>query len=75
VATQKTLPSGESAEAFIAAVADDRRREANLVMYLVAGVEERYAELLERLGPHKLGKGCLYLKGLDRTVRAHRATG
>jgi hypothetical protein len=40
-------------------------RKANLVVYLVAGVQDRYPELLERLGPHKLGKGCLYLKRLD----------
>jgi hypothetical protein len=59
-------------------------RKASLVVYLVAGVEERYPKLLEQLGPHKTGKGCLYLKRLDqvdrvvlrklveRTVRAHR---
>ena len=59
-------------------------RKAALVVYLVGGVEERYPKLLEQLGPHKLGKGCLYLKRLDdvdqdalralvdRTVRVHR---
>ena len=59
-------------------------RKANLVLYLVGGVEERYPQLLERLGPRKTGKGCLYLKRLDgidrevlhelveRTVRVHR---
>ena len=59
-------------------------RKSNLVLYLVAGFEERYPELLERLGPHKAGKGCLYVKRLDavdrealrelvdRTVRVHR---
>ena len=59
-------------------------RKSNLVLYLVGGVEERYPKLLERLGPHKAGKGCLYLKRLDavdrealrevvdRTVRVHR---
>jgi hypothetical protein len=134
-ASQKTLPSDESAEAFIAEVPDGARREdaeklcallaewtgeppvlwggsivgfgryryrydsgregeaplvgfsprkANLVVYLVGGVQDRYPELLEQLGPHKLGKGCLYLKRLgdvdhqalralvDRTVRVHR---
>ena len=134
-ASQKTLPSDESAEAFIAAVPDDARREdaqklcaslsewtgepavmwgasivgfgrydyrydsgregtaplvgfsprkANLVVYLVGGVQDRYPRLLEQLGPHRLGKGCLYLKRLDdvdqaalralveRTVRVHR---
>jgi hypothetical protein len=135
MASQKTLPSEESAEAFIAAVPDDARREdalklsgllaewtgerpvlwgtsivgfgryryrydsghagtaalvgfsprkANLVLYLVGGVQDRYPELLQRLGPHKVGKVCLYLKRLDdidlemlrrlvdRTVRVHR---
>jgi hypothetical protein len=59
-------------------------RKAALVLYLVGGAEERYPKLLERLGPHKLGKSCLYLKRLDdvnrevlhelveRTVRVHR---
>jgi hypothetical protein len=135
MASQKTLPSDVSAEAFIVAVPDDYRREdaqrlcgmlgewtreppvmwggsivgfghyryrydsgregtaplvgfsprkANLVVYLVGGFQERYPKLLERLGPHKVGKGCLYLKRLDdvddevlralvdRTVRVHR---
>lgn len=59
-------------------------RKANLVVYLVGGVEDRYPKLLEQLGLHKTGKGCLYLKRLDdvedaalralveRTVRVHR---
>ena len=59
-------------------------RKASLVLYVVAGVQERHPELLERLGPHKLGKGCLYLKRLgdadpdvlrgliEATVSAHR---
>jgi hypothetical protein len=59
-------------------------RKTNLVVYLVAGVQDQYPELLERLGPHKVGKGCLYLKRLgdvdhgalralvERTVRVHR---
>jgi hypothetical protein len=134
-ASQKTVPTGQDPEAFIAAVPDEARREdarrlcalladwtgepavmwgtsivgfgsyhyryesghggtaalvgfsprkANLVLYLVGGVEDRYPKLLERLGPHKSGKGCLYLKSLDdvdrevlrelveRTVRVHR---
>ena len=133
--SQKTLPTDASADAFIAAVPDDKRRadaerlagllaewtgeppvmwgksivgygryeyrydsghggtaplvgfsprKASLVVYLVAGVQESYPELLEQLGPHKVGKGCLYLKRLedvdhevlrslvDRTVRVHR---
>jgi Domain of unknown function (DU1801) len=59
-------------------------RKAALVLYLVGGVTDRYPKLLKRLGPHKTGKGCLYLKRLDdvdsevlrelveRTLRVHR---
>jgi hypothetical protein len=131
----QTLPSEESARAFIAVVPDEARREhalklsglltewtgeppvmwgtgivgfgcyryrydsghegtaalvgfsprkAHLVLYLVGGVQDRYPDLLQQLGPHKIGKGCLYLKRLDdidlevlrrlvdRTVRVHR---
>jgi hypothetical protein len=134
-ASQKTLPTGEDARAFIAAVSDGARREdarrlcglladwtgeppvmwgtrivgfgsyryryesghegtaalvgfsarkANLVLYLVGGFKDRYPKLLEQLGPHKTGKGCLYLRRLDdvnpevlrqlveHTVRVHR---
>ncbi len=137
MASSKTVLSEESAEAFIAAVPDDARREdaqklcdllaawtgeppvlwgtsivgfgcyryrydsghqgtaalvgfsprkANLVLYLVGGVQDRYPKLLQQLGPHKVGKGCLYLKRLDdvdhevlhtlveRTVRVHRGS-
>jgi uncharacterized protein DUF1801 len=134
--SQKTVPTGASAEAFLAAVTGETRRadaqrlaallaewtgeppvmwgasivgfgryeyrydsghggtaplvgfsprKPHLVVYLVAGYQERDPELLEQLGPHGVGKGCLYLKRLgdvdhgtlralvDRTVRAHRA--
>jgi uncharacterized protein DUF1801 len=134
--SQKTLPTDEDPDGFIAAVPDDARREdartlcrllsewtgeppamwgtsivgfgrydyryesghegtaplvsfsprkAHLVLYLVGGAEDRYPKLLERLGPHKMGKGCLYLKRLDdvdrealralvdRTLRVHRS--
>lgn len=59
-------------------------RKQQLVVYLVGGYEERYPALLARLGPHRTGKGCLYLKRLDdvdegalrelveRTVRVHK---
>src|SRR5262249_38093922 len=121
MAPQKTLPSDESAEAFIASVPDRGGREdaqrlcgllaewtaqppvlwgrsivgfgsyryrydsghegtaalvgfsprkANLVLYLVGGVEDRYPKLLEQLGPHKAGKGCIYLKRLDDVDQA-----
>ncbi|RLP95318.1 DUF1801 domain-containing protein [Micromonospora sp. BL4] len=59
-------------------------RKQHLVVYLLGGFEDRYAGILERLGPHRTGKGCLYLKRLDtvdesalrelidRTTRGHR---
>ena len=39
-------------------------RGAHLVIYLVGGFTDRHERLLERLGPHKAGKGCLYVKRL-----------
>jgi hypothetical protein len=39
-------------------------RKEHLVVYLISGYEARYASTLARLGPHKTGKGCLYLKRL-----------
>jgi hypothetical protein len=40
-------------------------RAAQTVLYLFGGMEP-YAHLLERLGPHKTGKGCLYVKRVDQ---------
>src|SRR5215470_16247884 len=40
-------------------------RSQHVAIYLVGGFEERYRPTLARLGPHKTGKGCLYLKRLD----------
>ena len=31
----------------------------------VSGYEDRYTVLLDRLGPHRTGKACLYLKRLS----------
>jgi Domain of unknown function (DU1801) len=39
-------------------------RKPHLVVYLVGGYEDRYGAALARLGPHKTGKSCLYLKRL-----------
>jgi hypothetical protein len=39
-------------------------RKQNLTVYLAYGLEQ-HADLLERLGKHKVGKACLYLKSLD----------
>jgi hypothetical protein len=40
-------------------------RKQESVVYLIGGFEDRNGELLERLGPHKTGKSCLYLKRLS----------
>lgn len=39
-------------------------RKAATTIYLMDGAD-RHEEMLARLGPHTLGKGCLYLKRLD----------
>lgn len=39
-------------------------RKSGPVLYIMPGYKE-YAPLLDELGPHKLGKSCLYLKNLD----------
>lgn len=40
-------------------------RKAQTVVYLTGGLEQ-YEDLLAGLGPHQTGKGCLYLKQVDR---------
>ncbi|MFI7545741.1 DUF1801 domain-containing protein [Actinoplanes sp. NPDC049599] len=39
-------------------------RKGQTTLYLT-GPMEQYTDVLARLGPHKLGKGCLYLKHVD----------
>ncbi|MEO3930882.1 DUF1801 domain-containing protein [Micromonosporaceae bacterium B7E4] len=74
-------PSGHQGDAPLVGFSPRRQ---HLVVYLVGGFEQRYAATLARLGPHKTGKGCLYLRSLagvdetalrelvDRTTRVHR---
>jgi hypothetical protein len=62
-------------------------RSQHLVIYLASEFGDRYQPVLARLGPHKSGKGCLYLKRLgdvdpdalreliDRSIRVHRGIG
>ena len=40
-------------------------RKQELVVYLVSGYQQRYDVLLDRLGPHRTGTACLYLKRLS----------
>lgn len=39
-------------------------RKQNLSIYIMTGFD-RYGHLLEKLGKHSLGKGCLYIKRLS----------
>jgi hypothetical protein len=73
--------SGREGDATLAAFAP---RKQHLVVYLVAGYEDRYPAALGKLGTYKAGKGCLYLKRLadvdeavlreliENTVQVHR---
>ena len=54
--------SGREGDAPLASFAP---RGAHLVIYLVGGFTDRHERLLQRLGPHKAGKGCLYVKRLS----------
>lgn len=40
-------------------------RKANMVLYIMPGYGD-YGEILDRLGPHRLGKSCLYLGRLTK---------
>ena len=39
-------------------------RKQDLTLYIMSGVE-RYASLMKKLGKHKTGKSCLYIKKLE----------
>jgi len=41
-------------------------RSQHLVIYLASEFGDRYQAVLARLGPHKAGKGCLYIKRLGQ---------
>jgi hypothetical protein len=40
-------------------------RKAELSIYIMPGYAD-FAPILSRLGPHRLGKACLYIKRLDK---------
>lgn len=44
-------------------------RKSQTTLYPLGDLAE-YAELLERVGPHTLGKGCLYIKRVDQADQA-----
>ena len=47
------------------ALASFSPRGQHLAIYLVGEFEDRYQSVLARLGRHKTGKGCLYIRRLD----------
>jgi hypothetical protein len=53
--------SGREGDWFLTAFSPNKQ---NLSLYIMAGFE-KYGELLERLGRHSLGKGCLYIRSLE----------
>ncbi len=53
--------SGHEGDCFVAGFAP---RKTALTLYITGGVE-RFPKLLAKLGKHKAGKGCLYIKQLD----------
>jgi hypothetical protein len=54
--------SGHEGDSALASFSPGRR---HLSVYLISGFENRYQRVLARLGPHKTGKGCLYITHLD----------
>jgi hypothetical protein len=40
-------------------------RKQNIALYIPGGIH-KYDDLLESLGKHKTGKGCLYINSLDK---------
>ncbi len=53
--------SGRDGDWFLAGFAP---RKQNLTLYIVSGFKN-YGALLKKLGKHKIGKSCLYVKRLD----------
>ncbi len=56
-----TYDSGREGDSFATGFA---MRKSGPTIYIMPGYED-YSDILENLGPHKLGKACLYLKHLD----------
>jgi hypothetical protein len=58
--------SGREGDSPLASFAPRRQQ---LAIYLVSEFEIRHRSVLSRLGPHKSGKGCLYIRRLDDVDR------
>ncbi len=57
-----TYESGRSGHSLATGFAP---RKANLSIYIMPGYAD-FGSILEELGPHKMGKSCLYITRLDR---------
>ena len=58
---QYKYPSGRELEWFLVGFSP---RKQDLTLYIMPGVE-RYPSLMKKLGKHKTGKSCLYIKKLE----------
>jgi hypothetical protein len=58
-----SYPSGHNGDSALASFSP---RGQHLAIYLIGDFENRHGSALARLGPHKPGKGCLYIKHLDQ---------
>jgi hypothetical protein len=56
-------PSGHEGDSPLASFSPRRQ---HLAIYLVGEFGTRHRSVLARLGPHKTGKGCLYINRLDQ---------
>jgi hypothetical protein len=59
--TIETDASGREGDFFLTGFSP---RKTALTIYIMPGFSD-YEEQMARLGPHKTGKSCLYLKNLD----------
>ena len=57
----RTAPAGRTLEWFLTGFSP---RKQDLTLYIMPGVE-RYPSLMKKLGKHKTGKSCLYIKKLE----------
>jgi hypothetical protein len=58
---QYKYPSGRELEWFLVGFSP---RKQDLTLYIMGGLE-RYPSLMKKLGKHKTGKSCLYIKKLE----------
>jgi hypothetical protein len=59
-------PTGREGDSALASFSPRRQ---HLAIYLIGEFATRHRSALARLGPHKTGKGCLYIRRLDEVDR------